>query len=55
MKEETLLEKVVIGIMFTAFIVFWVWVPDFTLDEDDCAKQDASAYVGALCSESQAK
>ena len=55
MREETLLQKVVIGIMFTAFIVFWVWVPDFMLDKDDCAKQDANAYVGALCSESQAK
>jgi hypothetical protein len=55
MKEETLLQKVVIGIMFIAFLVFWMWVPDFTLDEEDCAKQSTSAYVGSLCIESTAK
>ena len=55
MKEETLLEKVAIGIMFIAFLVLMMWVPDFTLDEEDCAKQSTSAYVGKLCSESKAK
>lgn len=55
MKEETLLEKVAIGIMFIAFLVLMMWVPDFTLDEEDCAKQDPRAYVGSLCSESKAK
>jgi len=55
MREETLLEKVVIGIMFIAFLVFWMWVPDFTLDEEDCMKQESSAYVKNLCSESKAK
>ena len=55
MREETLLEKVVIGIMFIAFLVFWMWVPNFTLDEEDCAKQSTSAYVRSLCSESKAE
>ena len=55
MREETLLEKVVIAIMFITFLVFWMWVPDFTLSEEDCMKQDSSAYVKNLCSESQAK
>jgi len=55
MREESLLQKVVIGIMFIAFLVFWMWVPDFTLDEENCAKQDPRAYVGSLCSELKAK
>jgi hypothetical protein len=55
MKEESLFQKVLIGIIFIAFLVFWMWVPDFTLDEEDCAKQSTSAYVGKLCSESKAK
>ena len=55
MKEETLLEKVVIGIMMALVFVFAAWVPDFTLDPEDCAKQSTSAYVGKLCSESKAK
>jgi len=55
MREETLLEKVVIGIMFIAILVLMMWVPDFTLDEEDCMKQESSAYVKNLCSESKAK
>jgi len=55
MKEESLLQKVVIGIMFIAFLVLMMWVPDFTLDEEDCAKQSTSAYVAKLCNESKAK
>jgi len=55
MREETLLEKVAIGIMFIAFLVLMMWVPDFTLDEEDCAKQSTSAYVAKLCNESKAK
>jgi len=49
MREETLLEKVVIGTMFIAFLMLWTWMPDFTLTETECAKQDARAYVGGLC------
>ena len=55
MRKESLLQKVVIGIMFIAFLVFWMWVPDFTLDKEDCMKQESSAYVKNLCSESKAK
>lgn len=34
--EESLTEKVIIAIMFIAFLVFWTWVPDF---EPDCFDQ----------------
>jgi len=58
--EETVLQKLIIGIIFIAFLMFWMWVPDlwvpdFTLDEEDCMKQKSSAYVKNLCSEAQAK
>ena len=53
--EETVLQKLIIGIMMIAFLMFWMWVPDFTLDEEDCMKQVSSAYVKNLCSEAQAK
>jgi hypothetical protein len=53
--EETVLQKLIIGIMMIAFLMFWMWVPDFTLDEEDCMKQKSSAYVKNLCSEAQPK
>jgi hypothetical protein len=55
MREETLLEKVIIGTMMVLLFVLMAWVPDFTLTEEECAKQSASAYVKNLCSESKAK
>lgn len=55
MREETLLEKVAIGIMMALVFVFAAWVPDFTLTEEECAKQPPSAYTKGLCSESKAK
>jgi hypothetical protein len=55
MKEETMLEKVVIGIMMVLVFVLMAWVPDFTLSDEDCMKQDSSAYVKNLCGESKAK
>jgi hypothetical protein len=55
MREETLLEKIAIGIMMIAILLFAAWVPDFALSEEDCMKQESSAYVGKLCSESKAK
>lgn len=55
MREETMLEKVLIGIMMIGILLFAAWVPDFTLTEEECMKQDSSAYVKNLCSESQAK
>jgi hypothetical protein len=54
-REETLLEKIAIGIMMVLLFAFMAWVPDFTLDEQECMKQDFSAYVKNLCSESKAK
>ena len=53
--EETVLQKLIIGIMLIAFLMFWMWVPDFILDEEDCMKQESSAYVKNLCKESKAK
>lgn len=55
MREETLLEKVVIGTMMALVFVLAAWVPDFTLSDEECAKQPPSAYTKGLCSESQAK
>ena len=55
MREETLLEKVVIGTMMVLLFALMAWVPDFTLTEEECAKQDSRAYVGSLCNESKAK
>ena len=55
MREETLLEKVVIGTMMVLVFVLAAWVPDFTLTEEECAKQSTSAYVAKLCNESKAK
>jgi hypothetical protein len=55
MREETLFEKVVIGIIMVLVFVLMAWVPDFTLSEEDCMKQDSSAYVKNLCGESKAK
>jgi hypothetical protein len=55
MREETLLEKVIIGTMMVLVFVLMAWVPDFTLTEEECAKQSTSAYVGNLCNESKAK
>jgi len=55
MREETLLEKVVIGTMMVLVFVLAAWVPDFTLTEEECANQDPRAYVGNLCNESKAK
>jgi hypothetical protein len=55
MREETLLEKIAIGIMMIGILLFACWVPDFTLSEEDCMRQNSSAYVKNLCSESKAK
>ena len=55
MREETLLEKVIIGTMMVLVFVLMAWVPDFTLTEEECAMQDSRAYVGRLCSEPKAK
>ena len=53
MREETLLEKFAIGIMFIAALLLMVWIPDFTLSQEDCIKQSSYAYVDKLCSQSK--
>ena len=55
MVEETLLDRVIIGTMFIAFIVFWVWVPNFMLTEEECKQQTPHAITSGLCSETKAK
>jgi hypothetical protein len=55
MPEETLVQRVLIGIMMIAILLFASWVPDFTLSEEDCMKQESSAHVKNLCSDSKAK
>jgi hypothetical protein len=52
---KTLIKNVLWAIMVALIICLMVWVPDFTLSEGDCMKQDSSAYVKNLCSESKAK
>ena len=47
--EEPLLLKVALGIIFIAFLVFWMWIPDFDLTEQECTQQSARAYTGNLC------
>ena len=49
---ETLLQKVLIAIMFIVILFLMMWVPDFELDQAECAKQSTSAYVKNLCQES---
>ena len=53
--EETVLQKVILGIMFIAFLVFWMWVPDFTLTEEQCQQQTPHAITSGLCTEPKAK
>jgi len=52
--EETLIQKVTIGIMFVLFLVIWMWVPDFFLTEEECAKQAPQAITIGLCTEPKA-
>lgn len=52
---KTLIKNVLWAIIVALIIGLMVWVPDFTLSEDDCMKQESSAYVKNLCSESKAK
>ena len=51
--EETALQKFVISVIFIVFLLLWMWVPDFTLTEDECATQESSAYVKKLCHDSK--
>ncbi len=55
MKEESLLQKMVIGIMFILVLLLAMWVPDFVLTEDECLQQSPRAITIGLCSEPIAK
>jgi hypothetical protein len=52
MREETLLEKVTIAIIFTVFVVLMCMLPDFGREPCDI---DASEYVKRICREAKAK
>jgi hypothetical protein len=51
MPEETLAQKVLIGIIFLLVFTLMAWVPDFMLTEEECAQQESSAYVKNICRE----
>ena len=55
MVEETLLQKTIIGTMFIAFLLFWMWVPDFFLTEEECKQQTPHAITSGLCTKAKAK
>jgi hypothetical protein len=54
-QEETLIQKITIGIMFILILVLMVWAPDFVLTEEECLQQSPRAITIGLCSETIAK
>jgi len=54
-QEETLIQKITIGIMFILILVLMVWAPDFILTEEECLQQSPRAITIGLCSETIAK
>ena len=54
-QEETLIQKITIGIMFILVLVLMMWAPDFILSEEECLQQNPRAITIGLCSESKAK
>lgn len=53
--EETLIQKITIGIMFILILVLMMWAPDFILTEEECQQQSPRAITIGLCSETIAK
>ena len=49
--DETLIQKITVATIFILILFLMVWVPDFTLTEDECDTQESSAYVRKLCHE----
>ena len=49
--EETALQKLTIALLLIVFLILWTWVPEFELTQDECDKQESSAYVRKLCHE----
>jgi len=54
-QEETLIQKITIGIMFILVLVLMMWAPDFVLTEEECLQQSPRAITIGLCSEPIAK
>ena len=54
-QEETLIQKITIGIMFVLILVLMMWAPDFILTEEECLQQSPRAITIGLCSEPKAK
>ena len=53
--EETLIQKITIGIMFIAILFLMVWAPDFILTQEECQQQTPQAITSGLCNETKAK
>jgi hypothetical protein len=53
-QEETLIQKITIGIMFILVLVLMMWAPDFVLTEEECLQQSPRAITIGLCSEPKA-
>jgi hypothetical protein len=49
--DETLIQKITVATIFILILFLMVWVPDFTLTEDECDTQESTAYVRKLCHE----
>jgi len=54
-QEETLIQKITIGIMFILVLVLMMWAPDFILSEEECLQQSPRAITIGLCSDLKAK
>ena len=54
-QEETLIQKITIGIMFVLILVLMMWAPDFVLTEEECLQQSPRTITIGLCSEPKAK
>ena len=54
-QEETLIQKITIGIMFILVLVLMMWAPDFILSEEECLQQRPRAITIGLCSDLKAK
>ena len=51
--DETLIQKITVATIFILILFLMVWVPDFTLTEDECDTQESTAYVRKLCHEAK--
>jgi hypothetical protein len=49
--DETLIQKITVATIFILILFLMVWVPDFTLTQDECDTQESTAFVRKLCHE----